>query len=211
MTVNDTATSAATSSRATTFEQLVRDRASAAELASHLDALSPDERVEQVVAVKGRRLAKLWEIVDGATPITLEEMVPPSEQGTRIYEGRNSLPAFTRFQKRMTRLSSGQVIGYNHQVAAPVTGPGYFVVKAPEAAGDHPGELYFDYSEFDTAAPSEEPEGWPPFKPNEAGLSSLVYAHMKDYCRRVARGVLIGKAYKNEVSQNAWFTLTYRG
>ncbi len=209
MSVNETATSAATS--ATSFEQLVRDGASAAELASHLDALSPDERVEQVIAVKGRRLAKLWELVAGAAPITIEDMVPPSETGTRIYEGRNSLPAFTRFQKRMTRLSTGQVIGYNHQVAAPVTGPGYFVVQPPLASGDHQGELYFDYSEFDTAAPSEAPEGWPPFKPNEAGLSSLVYAHMKDYCRRVARGVLIGMAFKNEVSQNAWFTLTYRG
>jgi hypothetical protein len=210
MTANDTAAGTSTP-RATSFEQLVRDHASAAELASHLDGLAPDDRVEQVIAVKGRALARLWELVAGTAPLTLDEMLPPAEKGTRIYEGRNSLPAFTRFQKRMTRLSSGQIIGYNHQVAAPVTGPGYFVVKAPPESGEHQGELYFDYAEFDTAAPSEAPEGWPPFKPNEAGLSALVYAHMQDYCRRVARGVLIGKAYKNEVSQNAWFTLTYRG
>ena len=210
MTVNTTATETA-SSRATSFEQLVRDLASAAELASHLDALSPDERVDQVVALKGRGLAKLWEIVAGAAPITLEEMVPLSEQGTRIYEGRNSLPTFSRFQKRFTRLSTGQIIGYNHQTMAFVTGPGYFVVKPAPADGEHQGELYFDYTEFDSAAPSEAPDGWPTFKPNEAGLSRLVYAHMKDFCRRIARGVLIGKAFKNDVSQNAWFTLTYRG
>src|SRR4051812_8081297 len=113
-----TAVSPTEAARIMTFEQLVRDRASAAELASHLDALSPDERVEQVIAVKGRTLAKLWHLVEGAAPLSLDEMVPPAETGTRIYEGRNSLPAFTRFQKRMTRLSDGQIIGYNHQSVA---------------------------------------------------------------------------------------------
>jgi hypothetical protein len=209
MTLHDSATAAPTAPM--TFELLVRGAASAAELAAHLDALAPDDRVEQVIAVKGRGLAKLWDLVEGTAPLTLEEILPPAETGTRIYEGRNSLAAFTRFQKRMTRISSGQIIGYNHQSMAAVTGPGYFVVKPGPESGDHQGELYFDYTEFDTAAPSERPDDWPTFKPNEAGLSRLVYAHMKDYCRRVARGVLIGMAFKNEVSQNAWFTLTYRG
>jgi hypothetical protein len=202
---------AAATSRATSFEQLVRDRASAAELASHLDALAPDDRVAQVTALKGGGLKKLWEIVAGATPITVDEILPPAEKGTRIYEGRNSLAAFTRFQKRMHRLSSGQVIGYNHQTMSVVTGPGFFVVQPPPDSGEHKGELYFDYTEFDSSAPSEIPADFPAFKPNKAGLSTLVYANMKDYCRRIAKGVLIGKAFKNEVSQNAFFTLTYRG
>ena len=69
---------------------------------------------------------------------------------------------------------------------AAVTGPGYFVVKPAPDSGEHQGELYFDYTEFDSAAPSERPDNWPTFKPNEAGLSRLVYAHMKDYCRRAS-------------------------
>ena len=57
-------------------------------------------------------------------------------------------------------------------------------------------------------APKASPAGWPTYSPNESGLSRLVYAHMKDYCRRVARGVIVGKAYKKGVDQNAYFTLS---
>jgi hypothetical protein len=32
--------------------------------------------------------------------------------------------------------------------------------------------------------------------------------NMKDFCRRVGPGVLVGKAYKRGVAQNAYFTLT---
>ncbi|HVY46577.1 MAG TPA: hypothetical protein VHB21_11900 [Minicystis sp.] len=207
------AASTETASRTMTFEQLVRGRASAKELAAHLDALPPDERVAEVVAVKGRGLARLWELVEGAAPLSVDEILPASETGTRIYEGRNSLAAFSRFQKRMTRLPDGQVVGYNHQSMSFLTGPGYFLVKPPPEAGPHAGELYFDYTEPPPSiGPGRgEPAGWPTFKPNEAGLSRLVYARMKDYCRRIARGVLIGMAFKDDVSQNAWFTLTYRG
>ena len=53
--------------------------------------------------------------------------------------------------------------------------------------------------------PSVAPSGAPV---NARGLSNLVYANMKDYCRRVARGVLVGAAYKNGKPENAWFTLT---
>ena len=124
---------------------------------------------------------------------------------TVILEGRNSLPMFSRFQKRFYRTEpGGLIVGYNHQTMSFVTGPGYFVVQGPEGTGPHPTEPFFDY----TVAATTQPEGWPAIKPNDRGLSRAVYANMKDYCRRVARGVLVGKAYKLGVSQDAFFTLT---
>jgi hypothetical protein len=114
---------------------------------------------------------------------------------------------FTRFQKRFSRVSGATgsvIVGYNHQTMSVVTGPGYFVVKPATGEGKHANEPYFDYTE----APPAEPAGWPPFKPNDRALSRLVYMNMKDYVRRVARGVIVGKAYKLGVDQKAYFSLT---
>ncbi|HZS37047.1 MAG TPA: hypothetical protein VFF06_09475, partial [Polyangia bacterium] len=51
-------------------------------------------------------------------------------------------------------------------------------------------ELLFDY----TRVPQAAPAGWPPIKPNEAGLSRFVYKNLHDFCRRVSRDVIIGSA-----------------
>ena len=194
---------AASSSRATLFD-LLKQGASRRDIESHLDGLAVRERLEQVLAVTGRDVGKLYDAVDGAPAIALEEWVPRSEKGTAIREGRNSLPGpVSRFQKRFQWVGD-QLIGYNHQWVSPITGPGYFATKAAPGSGDHPDEMYFDYR---FTAPSE-PAGWPPFKPNDKGLSKLVYADMVDTCRRVASGVLVGKAYKNGKAQGAYFTLT---
>ncbi len=56
--------------------------------------------------------------------------------------------------------------------------------------------------------PPAEPAGWPAYKPNERGLSRFVYGHMHDYVRRVARGVVVGKAYRHGKEQDAYFSLT---
>ncbi len=201
------ASPAAAASSATSLLHLLDDRASHTDIASFLDGLAPAARLEQVIAVRGKGVARLYEACEKAAPLAIEDMLPAGVEGTRIYEGRNSLPAFSRFQKRFTRLSSGQVIGYNHQTMAVVTGPGYFVVQPASGTGPKPEEMYFDY----TAAPDRAPPGWPQYKPNEAGLSRLVYANMLDYMRRVARGVVVGMAYKNGKAEGAWFSLTYAG
>jgi hypothetical protein len=213
------ATSAHTGS---SLVSLLASRASAKEIAGFLDGLAPSARLEQVLAVKGRDVGRLYHAVADAPPVTLEEIVPQGAKGTLIYEGRNSLPMFTRFQKRFTRVEGGlgaergssaqspqasnatMIVGYNHQTMSVVTGPGYFVVKPATGEGKHATEPYFDYTE----APPVEPAGWPPFKPNDRGLSRLVYMDMKDYVRRVARGVIVGKAYKLDVDQKAYFSLT---
>ena len=172
------------------------------DISSHLDALSSSARLEQVLAVTGSNVRRLYEAVADAPRLTAEEFCPPalSEGKTLIYEGRNSLVAFTRFQKRFQRRGH-QIVGYNHQVMAPVTGPGYFVTNDGD---EFRRELLFDYTE----APPFCPAGWPAYKPNNQGLSRLVYHAMKDYCRRVARGVIVGAAFKGGIAQNAYFTLT---
>jgi hypothetical protein len=178
----------------------------AREIETQLDGLSPTARLAQVLAVTGRGVRRLYDAVAGGAPPTLDELVAQGAEGVVIYEGRNSLAAFSRFQKRFVRMS-GLVVGYNHQSMSFVTGPGYFVVHAPSGSGDHGKELDFDY----TLAPPGEPVGWPAYRPNESGLSRFVYGGMHDYVRRVARGVVVGKAYRHGVEQDAYFSLTLSG
>lgn len=186
------------------LSSLISSRASYQEISSYLDGLSAAARVEEVLSITGSDVGRLYAAVVDAPTVTLEEFVPPSTQGTLIYEGRNSLVAFSRFQKRFLRLESGVIVGYNHQSMSFVTGPGYFVVKAANGEGEHGKELFFDY----TVPPPETPAGWPAFKANDRGLSKLVYSDMIDFVRRVAKGVVVGKAYRKGVDQNAYFTLS---
>lgn len=199
------ASSNATANRRESLSSLLRARAGARVITEYLDALGPAARLAEVLAITGRGVAALYEAVADAEPVSLEEFLPENERGTRIYEGRNSLPMFSRFQKRFQRGEGGVIVGYNHQSMGVFTGPGYFVVKPPTGEGEFGKELLFDY----TLPPPFFPTGWPSYKPNEAGLSKLVYANMKDYCRRVAKGVVVGKAYKLGVDQKAWFSLTH--
>lgn len=179
--------------------------ASAAEIARHLDALDPAEKLRQVLAVKGKWVKALYERAADAPRVSLEEFVPASTTGTTlIYEGRNSLTMFTRFQKRFLRTQSGVIVGYNHQSMMWITGPGYFVFQDADGKPPVPDEPYIDY----ITEPPEIPEGWPPYKPNAGGLSGTVYGNMHDYMRRVATGVYVGKAYREEEDRDAYFSLT---
>jgi hypothetical protein len=185
--------------------ELVRTGAPRTDIADYLDSLPAIDRIDAATSLGGRQVANLYRAVAGGPMTRVEDFVPADLPVGRtvIFEGKNSLPAFTSFQKRFTRLSSGQVIGYNHQVTSFVTGPGYFVVRQASDDSDVPGEAFFDY----TGTPDETPRGWPAFKPNEAGLSTLVYANMKDYMRRVASDVFVGEAYKLGKRQGAFFIL----
>ncbi|MBI4952343.1 MAG: hypothetical protein HY908_09945 [Myxococcales bacterium] len=200
------ATAATDVPRTQSLRALIDQGAKGPAITAFLDALAPAERVAEVLAVTGKRVGLLYEACEGAAPLAVEDFVPASvaPETTVIFEGRNSLPSFTRFQKRFARLPSGQVVGYNHQTMSFFTGPGFFVVRAGAPDTDVPGELYFDY----TASPEAVPAGWPSFKPNDRGLSRLVYAHMKDYIRRVAKGVVVGKAFKRGKAENAYFSLS---
>lgn len=196
-------TSAATLSNAATFaELLARDGVTQPDLAAHLDALDPDARARECRALSGKLQKRLWEVCAGAPAFTLEDLVPQSLGDKQvIYAGKNSLAMFTHFEKRFVR-QDGAVVGYNFQSMSWLTGPGYFTVVPAE--GKRAGELLFDY----TRVPSRAPEGWPPVKPNTAGLSKLVYKDLHDYCRRVSRDVIIGKATrKSEKEMENYFVL----
>jgi hypothetical protein len=192
--------------RDTTLRALLAGGANYASISAHLDSLPPEQKLAQVLAVKGSGVKKLYEAVDGAPKVSLDEFLPPSES-VRIYEGRNSLLLFTRFQKRFHRLPDGTVVGYNHQFWQFLTGPGYFVTLGPRDGGPHADEILFDYTK---KAPGSPP-GWPPIRGNESGFASIVYGGMQDYCRKVASNVVVGKAYRGDVDRDAYFSLTWVG
>jgi hypothetical protein len=172
---------------------MLEEGARSADIARHLDALEPHAKLAQVLAVKGKWVKALYDAALGAPPVRLDEFVPPSTTGTTlIYEGRNSLALFTRFQKRFLRTKKGVIVGYNHQSMMWLTGPGHFVFQAADGKDPVPDEPYIDY----IAEPPEIPEGWPAYKPNDQGLSRPVYGFMHDYMRRVANEVYVGKAYR---------------
>lgn len=64
--------------------------------------------------MRGPGIKDLYEIMAGAPAPRVDELVPPGEKPTVIYEGRNSLPVFSRFQKRLARIGE-EVVLYNQQ------------------------------------------------------------------------------------------------
>src|SRR5437899_5597460 len=85
-------------------------------LASYLDGLDAATRLAEVRSLSGKQQKRLWEAVAGAPAFTLEDLVPSSlgEGKEVIWGGKNSLLAFTIFEKRFMR-QDGAVIGYNKQ------------------------------------------------------------------------------------------------
>jgi hypothetical protein len=171
-------------------------------IAAFLDALSPTERVEAIRALGGARLqSRLWNAVAANPHVTLEDLVPADAPPLRevIFEGKNSLLAFTTFQKRFCRAPGGEheLWGYNHQQLAWLTGPGYFVVH------DEPSGAAIDYR----AVPRERPAGWPDVATNDRGVARVVYGGMIDHLRRVSRDVFIGSAFRDGKPRGNWFLL----
>jgi hypothetical protein len=174
-------------------------------IAALLDAGGHAERMAAVTSLGGAALqGALWNAAAGGPPVTLDDLVPPDAPPLRevIFHGKNSLPAFTLFQKRFCRPAPGepgdQLWGYNHQALAWLTGPGYFVVH-PEGAA--PAAI--DYRRV----PPTHPPSWPPVRPNDVGFSRFVYRDMVDYLRRVSRHVLIGRATRHGKELPNYFVL----
>ena len=187
------------------LRRLVDAGSSSADIADLLNGFDGPQRVLEAMSIGGSRQGRLYDALADAEPLALDDIVPEQAppSATIMYQGRNSMPLFDRFQKRFARLPSGTIVGYNHQLWSPLTGPGYFQVKPASDQAAVRGEPYFDY----TAAPGYQPTGWPAYRPNEWGFSLVVYAHMHDYMRRVADGVMIGKAYKRGKPAGQYFIL----
>jgi hypothetical protein len=191
---------------ATTFADLLsRADTTQAALASFLDGLDPATRVAQSMALGNKAQQKrLWELCGKAPALTLETMVPASTPDGQevIWAGVNTLPVFKMFEKRFMRVN-GSVIGYNKQTTSWMTGPGYFtLVTSPHEAR----ELRVDY----TNVPSTTPAGWPTVKPNDRGLSNLIYKNLFDYLRFVSRDVVIGFATRLDKPIDSYFLLARR-
>jgi len=185
--------------------ELVRaEPVDASAIAQLLDRLTPSERREAISALSGPRLqSRLYAAVAATAPVRLDELVPSDAPALRevIFHGKNSLPAFTLFQKRFCRPPRGgdELWGYNHQSLAWLTGPGYFVVHQDGARG-----AAIDYR----AVPPDHPATWPDVRPNDRGLSRFVYGGMVDYLRRVARDVFIGSAHRGDKETGNYFVLS---
>lgn len=198
-----TATNARSSAGPLDLRALLENGAPASQIAGHLDALPFEDRRAEVLSLRGKALEALYDAVADAPALTLEDIVPAAEKRTLIYYGRNSLPLFSSFQKRFARVKGGVIVGYNHQDMSFVTGPGLFVVQEPSGQGEHANEPYFDY----TAVPPAIPEGFPAFVPNEKGFSRLVYKDLLDYMRPVAKGAIVGRAWKRGSPEGSYFVL----
>jgi hypothetical protein len=176
-------------------------------LPSHADSLAPisqalddathDARVNWMHGLGGRELKAMYTLArsGGTLPITHFH----GEAGeVRIHHGKNSLPMFTHFQKRVC-LHEGTLQGYNHQTMAWLTGPGHFTLYQ-----DGADEVIFDYIQ----QPQTAPEVFPALVPNEKGGGRFVYAGMIDRVRRVSEHCVIGAAFKGGKDMGARFMLT---
>ncbi|OGP59334.1 MAG: hypothetical protein A2V67_15875 [Deltaproteobacteria bacterium RBG_13_61_14] len=191
---------------ATLAELLNRTDIKLAEVTQHLDQLSHDERIAQTVAINKAQQIKLWEIAENSKPLTFDYLAPPNAPALKPFpfEGKNSLPLFTRFQKVFYYDSKRQMGGYNNQAMMWFTGPGYYVV------GMNPknkNEVQVDY----TRIPTEHPPGWPEIKSNDVFPTRFIYGGTKDNLRWVSKDVMIGRAFKQgESPMPNWFVLCRR-
>lgn len=185
---------------ALTTPQIDRDEA-----AGRFEEASPTERVQITESIDAKTQARLWDACEGRS-VTIDEMVPADLGALRpvIFHGKNSLPMFTRFQKRFCRSDDGKELwGYNYQPVgwlAPLTGPGYFVAYDSPTG---PGGVAVDYTRIPTAKPRE----WPDLHDNTYRLSRFIYNGMIDYLRRVSPHLLIGRATKGGKDMPNYFLL----
>jgi len=176
------------------------------ELREYLEELGHDSRLAALRSLRPGHLRRMYDAVEGMWKLDLSHFVPPTHAAFRTvhHHGKNSLPAFTTFQKWFCQPAkdSDELWGLNDQALSPVTGPGYFVARQ---ATDGRDEVDFDYLEV----PPEAPAGWPPVQANEAGLnlSRFVYGGMVDRVRKVSDQVSIGRAFKGSKPMRAWFVL----
>jgi hypothetical protein len=163
------------------------------DIGAHLDALDHDERIAECLDISKQQQKRLWEITS-ADPEEPQDLV--AGNSSAVFAGRNTLPLFTRFEKRFAR-HQGALIGFNVHPLGWLTGPGYFTV----ASG--PTGLIFDYNRV----PDDGPNGWPRVRHNNRGFAKPVYGGLLDDTVWVARDVLTGSARRGGVSLDSYFVL----
>jgi len=163
-------------------------------LAELLDAATHEQRLRWVRSLGGRQQRRLFELSRGRE-VNVADLVRGDGEIVR-YPGRNGLPVFSRFEKRLYR-SGAEVCGYNHNppLVRWVSGPGHFTVSDRAV----PGEVTFDYRRI----PSAHHPDVPPLTDNEHGLPALVFGDLVDVVRRVSRHVFVGDATKGGEGRSA--------
>lgn len=180
-------------------------------IADYLDQLPADARLNETMALGRAEQSKLWTLAASAEPLTLDHFVPAStpDRTEVIHHGRNTLPLFTRFQKRFARPTDGsqRLFGFNEGATRALIGPGCFVTvpTAGNAAWTERGAIVVDYFQVPDGP---VPDGWPKVVTNSTGLQFFVYRHTRDFMRRVSSHVSIGHAWKGESEMTiAYFML----
>ncbi len=195
------------------------------EVARVLDSMSHAQRVQAIRAVGRNEQRRLYEAVDGFRALSMTDMVvaaAPAMTTVRHY-GKNTLPAFSHFEKRFCRPPDAdsqqpdRLWGYNFSPMGWLVGPGYFVLR-PDAAR---GELLVDYNLVPTPAAgttagmaadtAAHPADWPEIRPNERGVSRFVYGFMIDTLRGVSQHVTVGAAARKGRNLGSWFLLCREG
>lgn len=182
------------------------DLTDAQALARRLEAMPEPDRVAFVRGLRKVDMEALWQACDGRA-VGVDDFVPAGTRLGReiIHAGKNSLPAFTHFEKRFTAADGqpGEVYGYNHTPWTALTaGPGYFVGRLDATFGAFGLDYYRVPPE---SAPL--PASWPRVRDNRFGLSRFIYAEMIDYMRRVCDGVTIGRAWRKGQMTDNYFVL----
>ncbi len=189
----------------TTLKELLNDSSvKLDQVTDHLESLNHPERVEQVIAIGNKEQQTLWKIAEKSKPLTLEYLVPRTAEPLEYFpfEGKNSLPAFKRFQKVFYLDSERNVCGYNNSSVGWLIGPGYYMTQMNPKEPEY--ELQVDY----TRIPTEHPASWPEIKSNDVFPTMFVYGGTKDNLRWVSKDVVIGRAFKmGEKEMPNWFVL----
>lgn len=208
-----------------TLAELISKRAPITDIKHHLDALAPDARRGEGLALDRAQQLALWDLAAPSPPLRLSHFVPDGTAPVTAvhHPGRNTIPPFRRFQdfeKRFMKPSADarEVHGYNES-AAWFIHPGYFVAyetdgpqldAADRARWADRGGVVIDYR-IVPPADAPLPEGWPKVVPNSQGLQRLVYHGTRDFMRGVSEHVSIGRASsgdgEKDVLLDFWFVL----
>lgn len=168
-----------------------------------LDGLDHDARVHAVCSLRGREQGGLWRAAERVYEIPVEHLVPASVAANTPVRhfGRNTMPAFSVFEKRFYRNERGELFGANFQTMSPLTGPGYFRVCP------HPDRREIVLDGDRAQLPTSAPPGWPAIVPNERGFSRFVYGFLTDTLRKVSEHVSIGMPARHGKPLGSWFVL----
>ena len=188
------------------FTDIIQNQ-SCSEIGEWLDNQTSELRLQAIQSLSKADQRLLFEKCVDTEPLTLDYFCAETNVEV-IHDGKNSLPAFTLFQKRFVRIEDGRVIGYNHASTMGLIGPGYFVLKETANNPDwmQHGSVVVDYYEV-LDANTSVPSHWPKIKGNHQGLQMFVYNKMHDFMRRVSKHVSIGSAFKKGSSIDSYFLL----